>query len=452
VSKFSLLFLFAFAYGVYAIFFVAPVYGFYLYELIYFLNPGNRWWSQSLPNIGYSFVTVLFTLAVYFLKRNEFDKNTLSRMPEAKWFAIVFLIYCGIYFVSITPEMHQRYLFDLFKLFIIMFIAYRMLDSFKKLEIAMLLYLVGAAYIGYEAFTVGRNASGRVEGIGMVDVPEANGTAAALAPAIAILVYFFWQKPWKVKLVIAVLGLVIANGLVLINSRGAFLGAAVAGGFFFAHMMFSKYKLPRQKLMIVFLMVAGSLVIIRLADDSFWERMGTIKTSSMENTNQSGARRINFWIATFDMLEDHPLGTGIYGYQVLSPLYLDASLMDSHFRKKNMRAVHSMWFQGLAEIGWIGALCFLLLLRSLFAHIKSAKKRLIELGDYRHYYMLVALQGGLLGYMVAGSFINAFRTEIFYWMMMFCIAASTIALRIYEKSDEVAETSPTRPKNTGMIQ
>ena len=114
-----------------------------------------------------------------------------------------------------------------------------------------------------------------------------------------------------------------------------------------------------------------------------------------------------------------------------------------------MRAVHSMWFQGLAEIGWIGAVCFLFLLRCLFVHIKRAKQHLVELGQYRHYYMLVALQGGLLGYMVAGSFINAFRTEIFYWMMTFCITASVIALRMTKSTEKVDEPSQaTAPSQT----
>jgi hypothetical protein len=428
VSKLAFVFLACFAYGIFSLIIVGPVYGFYLYELVYFLNPGNRWWSASLPNLSYSFVVVLLMLVMFFIKRKQHILNTLKTMPQAKWFALIFITYCLVHFVAVSQEIHQRYLFDLFKLYIVMFVAYRVIDSNNKLETALLIYLIGSAYIGYEAFSIGRNSLGRVEGIGMVDVPEANGTAAALVPAIPILVYFFWNKPWKTKLLVSLLGVFIANGLVLINSRGAFLGAAVGFGYFLIVMFFSKYKLPKQRMMIIFLIVASLVAVIRIADDAFWERMNTIQESSITNKESSGGRRMNFWVATFDMLEDHPFGLGIYGYQILSPLYLDESLLDSHFRSSNMRAVHSMWFQGLAEIGWLGALFFLLLLKSIFTQLKQAKKKLVNAKLYENYYLIISLEAALLGYMVAGSFINAFRTEIFYWMMTFCIIVSSIVL------------------------
>jgi hypothetical protein len=435
VSKLAIIFLGCFVYGIYSLIIVGPVYGFYLYELVYFLNPGNRWWSASLPNLSYSFVVVLLMLVMFFIKRKEHVLNTIQTMPQAKWFILVFITYFIVGFFAISHEIHQRYLFDLFKLYIVMFVAYRVLDTNKKLETALFIYLIGAAYIGYEAFSVGRNSLGRVEGIGMVDVPEANGTAAALVPAIPILVYFFWSKPWKTKLFVSVLGVFIANGLVLINSRGAFLGAAVGFGYFLMYMFFSKYKLPKQRMMIIFLIMASFAGVIRIADDAFWERMNTIKGSSITSTESSGGRRMNFWVATFDMLEDHPFGLGIYGYQILSPLYLDESLLDSHFRSTNMRAVHSMWFQGLAEIGWLGALFFLFLLKSIFKQLKQAKKKLVNSKLYKNYYFLISLEAGLIGYMVAGSFINAFRTEIFYWMIIFCIIGSSIVMH-RENTDE----------------
>ena len=441
MSKLAFLFLGCFISGIYYLIVAGPVYGFYLYELIYFLNPGNRWWSASLPNLSYSFLVVFLMLVMFFIKRKQHTLNTLKTMPQAKWFICIFITYCFVYFFAVSQDIHQRYLFDLFKLYIVMFVAYRVIDTNKKLEAAILIYLIGCAYIGYEAFTVGRNSAGRVEGIGMVDVPEANGTAAALVPALPLLIYFFWKKPWKIKLLVSVLGVFILNGLVLINSRGAFLGGVIGSGYLLAFMLFSRYKLPKQRIMVVFLVVVGLSGAIKLTDDAFWERMNTIQESSIDNKESSGGRRMNFWVVTFDMLDDHPLGLGIYGYQILSPVYLDEELLGLETNKTGMRAVHSMWFQGLAEIGWIGAFFFLFLLKSIYTQLNKAKKKLIKLKLYEDYYLIISLEAGLLAYMITGSFINTFRTEIFYWMMMFCIIVSSIALNNTFNDEAIKEES-----------
>ena len=45
--------------------------------------------------------------------------------------------------------------------------------------------------------------------------------------------------------------MLIVNGLILINSRGAFLGAAIGASYILIAMMFSRYKLPKQRIFII---------------------------------------------------------------------------------------------------------------------------------------------------------------------------------------------------------
>jgi len=428
MSKFALLFVLTYLSGLLAVVTIGPAWGIYLYELVYFLNPGTRWWSASLPSISYSFVIVVSIVISFFYRRNKFNINTLQNMPQAKWFALLFLVYCLVYFVSVSPEYHKKFLYDLFKLYIIMYLAFRILDSEFKIEYAIYAYLIGSAYIGYEAYLVGRNEFGRVEGIGTVDSPNANGVAAAIAPAVPMLIYFFWRKKIVTKLFVGFLGLFIVNGLILINSRGAFLASFVGFAYLISIVAFSKYQLPKQRFMVVFLLVGSLAVGLYLTDNVFWERMATLETqSSKEDIDASGGRRINFWLATFDMLEDNPMGLGIYGYQILSPSYLDESLLDQ-FGKGEARAVHSLWFQSLSEVGWLGFVIFLTLLFSIYRYSNRAKKRAIELNLVEQYYLIVAIEASLLSFMVAGSFLDVFRSEIFYWLMMFNIAMSSVIL------------------------
>ena len=118
-----------------------------------------------------------------------------------------------------------------------------MIDSAKKLEYSLWAYIIGAAYIGVEARRVGRNGYGRVEGIGTVTTDDANGIAAMLAPTIALLMYYVWRSTSNPKkLMIALLGAYIVNGIVLINSRGSFLGVVACGGYFIMSMLTSKFQ------------------------------------------------------------------------------------------------------------------------------------------------------------------------------------------------------------------
>ena len=74
-----------------------------------------------------------------------------------------------------------------------LYIAYKLVDTEKKMELAFLFYMIGAAYIGYEAMVVGRDSSGRVEGIVTVDSPDANTLAASIVPVLPLILYFAWH-------------------------------------------------------------------------------------------------------------------------------------------------------------------------------------------------------------------------------------------------------------------
>ena len=209
--------------------------------------------------------------------------------------------------------------------------------------------------------------------------------------------------------------------------------------------VFSKYKLPKQRLMVAFILLSSAFAVVQVTDDAFWDRMATIKSSASKDSEASGGKRINYWLATFDMLEDYPLGVGIYGFQTLSTQYLtEERFFDTHKHGgEKIRAVHSTWFQALSEIGWIGFFIFITLLYKLWSRLKYTKNVLINQGSYHNYYLVVAVQAGLIAFLVAGTFIDAFRQVILYWFIAFCIAASLI---FNPENKKEAKKAPTKGK------
>jgi len=417
MSKSALIFLLIFFGGLFAAIFFLPVASFLVYQLVYFLNPDDRWWSTSIPGIRYSFTVVaimMLTLAVNY--RSYTARAAWRKQPILQWLVAILAMYMFMQNFAVVPHLHQRFVIDFAKLVVIIFIAYKLVNTERALNASLWAYVLGATYIGLMAYQTGRNSGNRVEGIGMVDTGgDSNMVAAALAPSLVILIYMAWMGNRKVKVLALACGALITNAIILINSRGAFLGVVVGSGFYLFYMLFSKYRRKGQRGMAVLIILTGLGGGLYLADDTFWDRMYTL-TLAQEDAGASGSHRVDYWMATFDVLSDYPMGVGIEGFQVVSEQYLPSR----YFVNRDIgRAVHSTWFQFLGELGWPGPILFGGLLMTVAILSKKTKNVLIEKSQYENYFKMLALEGALLTYLVCATFIDRSRAEVLYWLILF---------------------------------
>jgi hypothetical protein len=423
LSKFALLFLTVLFAGIVATFFYSATASFLLYQIVYMVNPDIRWWSGQIPGLSYSFFTVILMMIALAINYKTLSPlSPWSRQPMTKWIVLFLGSYYLMYFFALNLPLHDKFTFALTKLVIIIAIAYKLIHSERALKAVLWAYIIGATYVGYIAYSVGRNSAGRIEGIGMVDTgTDGNHTAAALVPAAVLLIYQAWMGNNKIRLLSFFCGALIVNGLVLINSRGAFLGVVAGGGLFLCYMLFSRFQRKGQRAMAFVIIIAGVSGGLYVADEVFWERMQTLQAD--EEGDRGGAGRMHFWWGTFDMLEDYPMGMGVGGYQRLSGLYLDESKTDYHVEN---RAVHSSWFQMLSEVGWLGTGIFLGLLLSAWRLLENTKKYLINQGRNEAYFQMISLQCAMLSFMITATFIDRIRAEIFFWNFLFIAAAANI--------------------------
>src|SRR5690554_1578639 len=285
MSKFALLFLLVFFGGIVAALMYSGTAAFVLYQLVYFLNPDDRWWSASIPGLRYSMITVLLMILMLALKYKELTTaNPWSRMPALKWMLALLFMYYFSYIFAVNISAHKAFTYEFTKLILILMVAYKLISSEKSLDVCLWAYVVGATYIGYLAHSIGRNDRGRVEGIGMVDAPDANDTAAALVPAAVILMYFAWMGNKKVKVVSVIFGAFIANAIVLINSRGSFVGVVVSLSIFLAFMIFSRHQRSGQRFSAFLMIVLAVGGAIYVTDDLFWERMRTLQSEDQSES------------------------------------------------------------------------------------------------------------------------------------------------------------------------
>jgi probable O-glycosylation ligase (exosortase A-associated) len=411
--------------------FRSPYIGILLYEFLYFVNPPARWWYNELPDLRYSFLVVAVIMISFIVHYNEHRENRLSEVPQSKWLMALSIIMVLGYFWAVNEHVHYLVTVRYFKILIFVLLAYKIIDTPKKMEALLGVYVAGIFYISWVGWVMGRSGGGRLEGIGAADSMEVNGCAAVVVTAVPLLIFYilFAKKRW---IKIAALGALafVLNCLILLNSRGAFLALVVSGMYLYFNLYKDKVDAATQKKMIAGVVIS-LLLFFYLADNTFWSRMSTLQDVDPEH---GSGHRIMLWMRTFAMLKDHPLGTGAYGYQILSPQYLP-----SEWLSRGQRAVHSTWFQTLSELGFQGLIVFVGYVFSNFIFMRKIREMLRAKKQIYFLYQSFAIESAFIALLVAGSFISFLYAELIYALPFYIAAFGNICIRMNANNSEGAE-------------
>ncbi|EED33950.1 O-Antigen Polymerase family protein [gamma proteobacterium NOR5-3] len=393
-----------------------PVLIFMVYQLDYFLNPQNKWWGQYLPFESAQFYLVLTMIIVFLFSIKKYSRNTVFAHSQ---FLLIFLSICMFALATFNAPLQQYHLdsLDAFATIgVVVFLLVKFCSEGKHIHWVVDAYLFSSFMLSFYIFGWGRNSNGRVEGVGMVDAPDANGVAAALAPTIVIFIaHALSDKRWLFKFAYAV-GLVFSlNAMILINSRGGFLGVAVGTAYFFGILLTSA-KLPtRQKAVIILASILLAGGFLRLADTSFLNRMMSIKQeSALTESRETGSTRVFFWMAAWEMAKDHPFGAGAGGFQYHGGDYIPDNVSTGGSRS---RAVHSTWFEVLSESGYAGLIIFVSMIVATFRAFEATRKALLKRQDLANSIFLLSLSSSFISFVVAMTFINRMRAEVLYWLI-----------------------------------
>jgi len=433
VSKFVIAFALTYVGGLAATLLIDAAWGIYLYELEYFLNPPIRWWYGSLPELRYSFTIALFIMISFIIRNKKYSENRLFDVPQTKWLLVFSIMMVIISFYAVWPEMHSRTVKTHFKLILFLALSYKIIDTPIKFERMIWFFLIGNFYLGWVAHSTGRIGGHRLENIGPSDTGgDSNATAAIFITAVPILLYYIMKgKTWQRILSVIILAFVI-DGIVLINSRGAFVGL-IMGCIYFAafNLFFTMKETTKEKMKKVGLIIVAICMFAYLTDAVFWERMTTIH-NEVESA-KAGASRTFFWKKTFDLVRQHPFGVGTWGYQYLSPQFIPEEMLS-----RGMRAVHSTYFQVLAEMGYLGVPVFFGLLVSNFRLMRKTRHYLREEENKKIYYQGIAIESGFVAFLTACAFISRLQAEVLYWFVLFTACFGNIYMLKNQASENIA--------------
>jgi probable O-glycosylation ligase (exosortase A-associated) len=427
VSKFVVAFLATYAGSLAAALLIDASYGVYYYQLIYFLNPPARWWGAHLPELRYSFTIAIVILAAYSIRYQQYAQNRLMAVPMTKWLLVFLLMIAVTSFWAVWPKKHNEFLVGHFKLMMFLCIAYKVIDTYRKYEVMIWTFLLGNFYVGWVSRQFGRTGAGRLEDTGPADTGgDGNATAAILVTAMPLLLFYLWKGKWWQRLMSVVCLAFVMDTLVLINSRGSFLALVLSLGYLLVKgVMLASETSRKDRVKIFAIVMAGAIFFFSLTDDIFWSRMATIITESEEE--YGGGGRKYFWLKTFDLVATYPFGVGGWGYQYLSPEFIPEDfLVKGGGSGPGRRAVHSTYFQCLAEYGFLGAIVFAGILLSTFRFLKRTRMHVRRNGNLFAFYQAIALESSLIAYLTAAVFLSLLYPEILYWLILFAACMGNI--------------------------
>jgi len=212
--------------------------------------------------------------------------------------------------------------------------------------------------------------------------------------------------------------LYLAVGLTLVavvgtHSRGAFLGLLVMG-----LMLFIK---ARHKWLPALLALGFMALLPVFAPQSWFDRMHTIGAYEQDN---SAMGRIGAWHKAVEIAGERLTGGG---FEVLVHSY--------------KHDAHSIYFEVLAEHGYIGLLLFLALLALAWRRARVIRVRAArDPGQQWAGDLAAMVQVSLAGYMTAGAFLGLAYFDFFYLLLALLVCLDAEMLRAQQPARRVAST------------
>ncbi len=219
----------------------------------------------------------------------------------------------------------------------------------------------------------------------------------ALSMVLALHRYWGRYKKWFL-FTLAITGYMAVLGA---SSRGAQLGMAAVGIWFLL-----KQRGGFKGLLV---MIVLAFALYHLLPDEQLDRFREM------GQDENSLQRLTYWrYALEEVIPGHLiLGVGYRNWLV----YLNYMVPEGMGPLEINQEPHNIFIQVTAELGLLGLLCFLLMI--LYAFVNNARTRRMadEMNQRFFWFVSHGLDAGLIGYLVAGSFVTVLYYP-FFWIQV----------------------------------
>ncbi len=400
-----------------------PIYGLYLYLGMTFIFPQGRWWGHIFQDLRLSLLAAAVTVAAVVLHRGKLK-------PKPLWLAnppaLILSLYAALMWLqspwALDLKEHLSGCSFFVKYLLAFWFVYRVVDSKEKVRDVLLALVLGNGLLGLYAQFTGRDGD-RLDGVGGPGIDDSNTLGMYLATgAILGVGLVLTQKGWRRYLSLACV-VVITNGVVLANSRGALLGL-VAGG-----LVLALCKARQHRAMFWSFALLSVLGLAVIVDQAFIDRMVTIQdvTSKDDEADGSARSRVEIAKAQLQMFKAYPMGAGHRGTATLSPQYLDAKwLTKPEDSSQAARSSHNTFLTTLVEQGVLGGFLYLCLALWIVVAGRRVQRMRGPLDDPELVTLGATTCAGLAVVFVAGNSADYLLVENQFWL--FAVMVSMLQL------------------------
>lgn len=403
--------------------FVRPFAGLMLWIWFSYMNPHRITYgfANHFPWVFIVAAVTLFSLVIHHDQRQPFPKKTVSIL------LFVFLVWTGIttlFAVKDTLATAQWIIF--LKIQLMVFATLILVTDERKLRWLLWVIVLSFGFWGLKGgvFTILKGGHYHVYGPAHSFFGDNNDFAMVLCMTLPLMRYLQLREPrrWRrIALWILMLSSVVA--ILGTYSRGGLLALAVV-----LLMIFLK---GRRRFALTAVLVATITAAFNFMPSQWVQRMHTIETVQQTATDSESARgRLQSWVFATKVALARPLTGG--GFRV----WASNRMWDEYGPVGSVhRAIHDIFFEVLAEHGFVGLGLFLALIISGWKSLRRTK-RLARAGPEPLWASDLAdmLQASLVGFLAAGSLLPMSYLDFFYQLLALCALLEVFAERIVVSS------------------
>lgn len=316
--------------------------------------------------------------------------------------------------ISASPDGWVLYS-RLVKVIVLAFIMTMVIHDRLRIHAAVLTMVVAMGFNGVDEGLKFVASGGYHRVLGLSNVGDNNSFAVAILMLIPMIFYLYKQSAEKLVRISCLVGISLCViSIIATFSRGGFIGLMLLALTFVSG--------RKNKIWAGSVVAVLAIIVLFVTPDSFFQRVDTIDAVRQDSSFMG---RVIAWKMSLLIALDHPLlGGGFHAVQhpdvwaAYKPFFYTLDFIPTQDPGVLPHAAHSIYFEVLGDLGFLGLAVFLGLLAVGLLGAWSVKRRTRGHPEMEWAHELARmLQLSLLVYAVTGAALSMGYFEMFYIML-----------------------------------
>lgn len=391
---------------------VSPYFGVLMWYWVTYFNPHRFTWSfaydfpVALVIAGPTLVGAVFAKKSF---RSLLCLESILLLLLWAWFAISYIHAQGVPLFAANMLDAAYEMSHISKIFLFTCVMIVLVTTKSRIRGVMLVTAGSLGLLAVKGTLFGLRTEGSSRVWGPPDSFLSDNNAYGLALNMCLPLLFFLAREEENRWMRIALRITFACTVLVVlltYSRGALLGLGVV--------LAAIILKTRHKILALSLATATAFFVFAAAPDAWMNRMSGFMKG---NVDASAEQRLVSWGTSWRFSHDYPIAGGSFDvlpnvdvFQRYKPRPLPLGFLSS--------GPHSIYFQLLADQGFVGLGLFLLLIGSCFWTLRKTRivaRRIPSAAYLENYANMIEI--AILGFMVSGAFLGFVYLDVIYQMI-----------------------------------